>query len=161
MANAPYYTRGHHQFANVANAHDVDQYAALYTDHQSSETPIASLEENHNFVELLEAATTAAGQASLAMDMDSAASSGRGKRKRVSSSLVDEEGSGQVRKDRASGSKRARTDAPTDPQLHGDDGVEHGRCVALVAEVPQNSIADFVPTLGQRVAAYRLQMSLC
>jgi len=134
MANAPYYMRGH-QFTNVANAHDVDQYAALYTDHQSSETPITSLEENHNFVELLEAATTAAGQASRAMNTDSAAFSGRGKRKRVSSSPVDEHGSGQGRRDRASGSKRARMDAPTDPQLHGVDGVERSRYVILGTEI--------------------------
>jgi hypothetical protein len=135
MANAPYYMRGH-QFTNVANAHDVDQYAALYTDHQSSETPMASLEENHNFVELLEAATTAAGQASEAMNPDSTAFSGRSKRKRVSSSPVDEHSSGQVRRDRVSGSKRARLDAPTDPQLPGAGGAERGRYVIPGTDIP-------------------------
>ncbi|KAF2691872.1 hypothetical protein K458DRAFT_473545 [Lentithecium fluviatile CBS 122367] len=139
---APYYQmRG--QLTNIANAQfaqdDVEQYdlsasvtpphdAALYTDHQSSETPVASLEENHNFVELLEAATTAAArQAAQAMNFDGAAVSGWGKRKRVSSSPVGETSTSQRQGNVTSGPKRTRTDAPTDPQLHGAEGIERNR----------------------------------
>jgi hypothetical protein len=125
MANAPYYMRGHH-LTSPTNAHDVDQYAALYADHQASDTPIASLEEHHNFVELLEAATTAAGQANQAMQ------TGAGKRKRVESSPVDDGETGQGGGGRASGNKRARRGrVTTDPRLEEADGGGRERCVFL------------------------------
>jgi hypothetical protein len=129
--NAPYYQiRGH--FTN-ANAHlvpeNVDQYEfstsvtlhnTTCSDRQSCETPIASL-ENHNFVELLEAATTAATGQAQAMT-DRTMNPGRSKRKRVSSSPVDELAS-QRRGGNISGPKRARTDAPTVPQHYDTEGM--------------------------------------
>lgn len=130
-ANAPYYQlRG--QFTNGTNAQfapDVDDYdlsaslaprhASVYGDTQASDTQVNTLEENHNLVELLEAATTAAGQAAEAMNVENASSlrtsQNRGKRKRASSPPAVDVGT--------SSHKRTRTDVPTDPQLqaHGAD----------------------------------------
>ncbi|KAF1958851.1 hypothetical protein CC80DRAFT_21328 [Byssothecium circinans] len=83
---------------------------------------IASLEvENHNFVELLEAASeAAAGQADMVENTLALADPGvnmrKGKRKRASSSPPLEGGPG----DMVSGPKRPRVDCPTDPQLNND-----------------------------------------
>ncbi|KAF2656691.1 hypothetical protein K491DRAFT_691734 [Lophiostoma macrostomum CBS 122681] len=152
-ANAPYYQlRG--QFTHGANAHfapddhdhDHDyalaaslapQNAALYgesqpPDHQSS----SGLAENHHFVELLEAATTAAaGQAAEGMNVDRA-SAGRptqptrgGKRKRHSSPATAEG-------DAPPTQKRARHDDPTDPQLPGSgDHAQDGSTGSLLSEM--------------------------
>jgi hypothetical protein len=136
-ANAPYYQQLRGQFTNGANAnahahfddHDyalaaslAPQNAALYGESQQPPDH-QTLGENHHFVELLEAATTAAGQAAQGMNLDSASAGRptqpRGKRKRHSSP-VDE---GDV----APGQKRARFDHPTDPQLPGSsDHVQDG-----------------------------------
>jgi hypothetical protein len=121
MANAPYYMRGHH----FTSPTKVDQYAALYADHQTPDTPVASLEEHHNFVELLEAATTAAGQANQAMH------AGAGKRKRMSSSPGHDGKTGVEGGGRASVSKRLRRRVTTDPRLEEPDGGRRGRCVFL------------------------------
>ena len=130
-ANAPYYQQLRGQFTNGANGpfddHDyalaaslAPQNAALYgesqpPDHQS----ISGLGENHHFVELLEAATTAAGQAAEGMSLDTTSAGRptqpRGKRKRHSSPPVDD---GDV----PPSQKRARLDHPTDPQLPGSSG---------------------------------------
>lgn len=116
-ANAPYYQMRAGQFITTPNStnaappqfvSDEDEYdlsasAAvaspldhhlnphLYSEHSTRQTSSDhTLEENHNLVELLEAAT-AAGQAVQAMEIDDAvtaspAPQGRSKRKRVSSS---------------------------------------------------------------------------
>lgn len=136
--NAPYYQmRG--QFTGTTNSQfvpeDIADYdlsasaiphdAGSYTDRQPSEAALNTVEETHNFVELLEAATTAATRhAGAAMHSESADSSavipGKGKRKRTSSAVSVETnnpaaGHGQE----APSSKRARMDVPTDPQLNG------------------------------------------
>ncbi|KAF2255061.1 hypothetical protein BU26DRAFT_150323 [Trematosphaeria pertusa] len=163
-ANAPYYQmRG--QFTNGANAQfvpdDVDDYdlsasitpqeaASLYTERQPSETPINTLEENHNLVELLEAATTAAGQAAQAMDVDtsgdSAAIPSKGKRKRGSSPSADAQG------DAAPGAKRARIDLPTDPQLRGADNSMRGRSESSSLP-PSSELMDNARAAGVHSAA--------
>jgi hypothetical protein len=138
-ANAPYYQlRGHGQFTNGTNAQfpttddDYDlsvslapHHASLYGDSQTPDAHPNTLEENHNFVELLEAATTAAGQAHEAVNIESTAaakpSQNRGKRKRVSSPSPEDISSSmpdQAQRTVPSGHKRARLDIPTDPQLH-------------------------------------------
>ncbi|KAF2476589.1 uncharacterized protein BDR25DRAFT_339557 [Lindgomyces ingoldianus] len=137
--NAPYYQlRG--QFTTDANAQfgtDDDDYglsssltphnASLYSDAQNTENQSATLEENHNLVELLEAATTAAEQAAEAMnvergDMD-AATQRRGKRKRDTRPPAEEVGSvaaAHTQEDGPSRNKRARVHVPTDPQLRSE-----------------------------------------
>jgi len=124
VANAPYF-RGHFSSTNVSFAPPgIDENeaplstasinAVLHPDRQPSETLISSLEENHNLVELLEAATTAAGQAVTTMG------NSKGKRKRTSDSPGFEE-------EVASQSKRARADALTDPQLEGESARQKQR----------------------------------
>ena len=140
--NAPYFQlrSPHGQFTNGTNAsftsvdnHDYDTPTALAENHHGplypeSHAPAGSviqsttINENHNLIELVEAATTAAGEAK-ARDMEShsARISGgemplaRGKRKRRSSSPPAEEGSDTVSHNQ--GAKRARVAIPTDPQL--------------------------------------------
>ncbi|ORY19802.1 hypothetical protein BCR34DRAFT_551743 [Clohesyomyces aquaticus] len=138
--NAPYYQlRG--QFTTSANAQfgtDDDDYdlsssmtpqnAALYSDAQNPDSANATLEENHNLVELLEAATTAAGEAAEAMDVErgdtDTSAQMRGKRKRESGPQPEEAGSVAVDMDpenTLSRNKRSRASVPTDPQLHRPD----------------------------------------
>jgi hypothetical protein len=139
--NAPYFQlRGHGQFTSGTNtqfAPDVvdsyglaaslaPQHAPLYSDSQTTQDAQPNaLEDSHNFVELLEAATTAAGQAAGGpMNADGGgdgpgAGAGttdqsRGKRKRVSSSPVGDASATPE-------PKRARIDVATDPLLHGPD----------------------------------------
>ncbi|KAF2274984.1 uncharacterized protein EI97DRAFT_434559 [Westerdykella ornata] len=149
--NAPYYQiRG--QFTNGANAaafppgiddHDYVLPDPLATHHasslsasgehddsQTSETRPAAvtLGENHNLVELIEAATTAAGQAADAIMNKEIQGpklvqmSALGKRRRQESPERGDgggTGSNQVQRDVAPMPKRLRTDAPTDPNVHG------------------------------------------
>jgi hypothetical protein len=109
--------------ANMSSSHEHDTASsARHTSCQTSaNTPVNTLEENHNLAELLEAATTAAGQAVQAMDAQDAVKAtierrDKGARKRVSSppnGIVDE----LPRSDTAVPSKRLRVDLSTDPQL--------------------------------------------
>ncbi|KAH7126848.1 hypothetical protein B0J11DRAFT_287709 [Dendryphion nanum] len=144
-ANAPYFQlRG--QFTNATNAqfattddHDYDlaaslapHNAALYADRQSEENPVNTLEENHNLVELLEAATTAAGQAAEATSAnamhpgDTMLSSRKRKRgDSPSGDGVDEQEASYTQRDMSTRQKRARMDVPTDPQLREPDGRGH------------------------------------
>ncbi|KAF2110437.1 hypothetical protein BDV96DRAFT_202087 [Lophiotrema nucula] len=140
-ANAPYFQL-QRQFTDGTNAPfapEDDEYdlsasiapqsGSLFVndpiqDHQSN-----SLEENHNLVELLEAATTAAGQATQAMNNEDRgsgqAAQGKGKRKRVSSPL-DNANAGHGEGAVPSGRKRARTRAPTDPGLQDQQNSAQG-----------------------------------
>ncbi|KAF2271019.1 hypothetical protein CC78DRAFT_527967 [Lojkania enalia] len=143
--NAPYFQlRGQYanstngQFAPVDDEYDLSasisaHNASLYVDVPSSHNQNTTLEENHNLVELLEAATTAAGEATHAMNVSSdgvgKSTQNKGKRKRTSSPLVDEAsadtttetGQGSL----TSSNKRTRRAVPTDPQLQGEDSVMH------------------------------------
>ncbi|KAF2823501.1 hypothetical protein CC86DRAFT_372447 [Ophiobolus disseminans] len=147
-ANAPYYQMRSGQFIAAPNStnatpsrlgvedNDYDLSAAAvasphehhpstYLEHAprqtSADTPMRSTEEDHNLAELLEAATTAAGQAAQAMDAHDVvaartAAQGQGKRKRASSSSVaDAVVTPQA--GTAIAPKRQRVDVPTDPQL--------------------------------------------
>ncbi|USP82737.1 hypothetical protein yc1106_10011 [Curvularia clavata] len=149
-ANAPYYQMHPGQFmttSNNANAaapqfvagdeeYDLADPAAvatppdhrplsphLYPEHSARQTSVDhTLEENHNLVELLEAAT-AAGNAAKAMDMSdidrtiSASSQCRGKRKRsIGSPAVD----ASQQADDSIAARRRTHGSPTDPQLQGD-----------------------------------------
>jgi hypothetical protein len=145
-ANAPYYQMRAGQFITTPNStnaapsqfvSDEDEYdlsasAAvaspldhhlhphLYSEHSARQTPSDhTLGENHNLVELLEAAT-AAGQAATAMEIDDAitptsAPQGRGKRKRVTSSPAADTSS---QAGEAGNAKRRR---PMDRQLPDSD----------------------------------------
>jgi hypothetical protein len=109
--------------ANMSSSHEHDIASSpRHTSCQTlADTPVNTLEENHNLAELLEAATTAAGQAVQAMDAHDAVKAtterrDKGARKRVSippTGNVDE----LARSDTAVASKRRRVDLSTDPQL--------------------------------------------
>jgi hypothetical protein len=151
-ANAPYYQMRSGQFVttpsstNATPSHFVpedDEYdpsasdvasphehsTASYYEHPvrqtSADTPVNTFEENHNLAELLEAATTAAGQAAQAMDAhDAGAANGtaqvEGKRKRTSRSQTGNAAE-DSRTSIAITPKRRRVDVPTDPQLQSTE----------------------------------------
>jgi hypothetical protein len=102
-ANAPYYQMRPGRFVTTPSRTNAtpsrfvpedDEYAASPTDvasplvhrtvshteravrQTSADTPVHTFEENHNLAELLEAATTAAGQAVQAMDTQDIGSAG-------------------------------------------------------------------------------------
>jgi hypothetical protein len=136
-ANAPYYQMRAGHFTTAPNSTNAtpsrlvseeNEYEAAAAARQTpTDTPSYTMEENHNLADLLEAATTAAGQAAQAMDAHDAvaaglaAAHGRGKRKRASSSPVDDAAvdSGAT----SIAPKRRRLDVPTDPQLPGTEGL--------------------------------------
>tara|TARA_R110002003_G_scaffold288_9_gene18396 strand:- start:13606 stop:14913 length:1308 start_codon:yes stop_codon:yes gene_type:complete len=156
-ANAPYYQMRSGQFITVPNntnattphfaaeddeydlsatavASPNEQHPSFYSEHPirqtSADTALTTMEENHNLADLLEAATTAAGQAAQAVDAHEASTArpamqGRGKRKRASSPPA-EETVGSSRSRPITASKRRRVDMPTDPQLHVADHDMHG-----------------------------------
>jgi hypothetical protein len=164
-ANAPYYQMPSGQFIASTNAtpsHFVsedDQYdlsaAAAALPHEvhpasysestvcqiPADAPMTSTEENHNLAELLQAATTAAGQAAQAMDAhddisSSAVIQGKGKRRRVSSSPAYDAAEAPRASDDIV-TKRQRVDVPTDPQLQP---AEHdARDKAQSTSVPPSS----------------------
>jgi hypothetical protein len=135
MTNAPYYQMRAGQFSAAPNStnavppqfeHQHDEYdpssTAECSEHSappcqpSTDTPVNTLEENHNLVELLEAATTAADQAAQAMSADelAAAAQNRNKRKKVSdlaAAPTSPDGGDELT------AKRRRVHVPTDPQL--------------------------------------------
>jgi hypothetical protein len=150
--HAPYYQMRSGQFINSTNAAppqfvpDQNQYDLstptgvasplqhhlhphMYTEHSARQTSADhTLEENHNLVELLEAAT-AADQVAEAMNMDRSApaapavsatpvTQGRSKRKRASTSPA-RDASHQA--DETVKDKRRRVAGPTDPQLQPSD----------------------------------------
>jgi hypothetical protein len=162
-ANAPYYQIPSGQFIASTNAtqsqfvSEDDEYdlsaaaAALPHEHHSAsysestahqtlaDTPMTSTEENHNLAELLQAATTAAGQAAQAMDAHDAVTAsamvqGKGKRRGVSSSPAYDSPESPTSDDIAA--KRRRVDVPTDPQLQS---AEHARDKSQSASVPPSS----------------------
>jgi hypothetical protein len=146
-ANAPYYQMRSGQFVTTPNntnaappqfvsedeeydlagpaavAAPLDHHLSphLYSEHTAQQTSVDhTVEENHNLVELLEAAT-AAGQAAQVMDTSDAGrmtpvSQGRGKRKRRTGSPVAD-----ASQDEPSNTRRGRPGVPTDPRLQ--DGV--------------------------------------
>jgi hypothetical protein len=148
-ANAPYYQMRSGQFMNTRNSTnaappqfvpDHDEYDLstptgvasslghhlhphMYTEHSARQTSADhTLEENHNLVELLEAAT-AAGQVAEAMNIDNAAPAtpapqGRSKRKRASTSPAQD---APYQADETAKAKRKRIGGPTDPRLHESD----------------------------------------
>jgi hypothetical protein len=170
-ANAPYYQIPSGQFIASTNAtqsqfvSEDDEYdlsaaaAALPHEHHSAsysestahqtlaDTPMTSTEENHNLAELLQAATTAAGQAAQAMDAHDAVTAsamvqGKGKRRGVSSSPAYDSPESPTSDDIAA--KRRRVDVPTDPQLQS---AEHARDKSQSASVPPSSESRPFPSL--------------
>jgi hypothetical protein len=152
-ANAPYYARQFTDATNTTNATEPqlapeeedyglsappsaaalspreNSQSSLYADYPARQTSADNtFEENHNFVELLEAAeTAAAGQAAQVVGLETAdaistTEVAKGKRKRTSDSAMDD----TVVEDLASDSKRRRVDMPTDPQLQDSDHDPHG-----------------------------------
>jgi hypothetical protein len=102
-----------------------EHHTASYTERAvrqtSADTPVHTFEENHNMAELLEAATTAAGQAAEVMDAQpegpvNVATQGDVTRKRTSSSVADDAAE-NFQADAVATPKRRRMDVPTDPQL--------------------------------------------
>ncbi|ENI10101.1 hypothetical protein COCC4DRAFT_68456 [Bipolaris maydis ATCC 48331] len=95
----------------------------LYAEHTAQQTSVDhTLEENHNLVELLEAAT-AAGHAAQVMDASDTGrttptSQGRGKRKRPTGSPVADS---SLKADEPISTRRRRLEGPTDPRLQ--DGI--------------------------------------
>ncbi|KAF2738411.1 hypothetical protein EJ04DRAFT_573854 [Polyplosphaeria fusca] len=150
--NAPYFqVRG--QFTNGTNAqfapdeeYDLSasvlpQNGLLYADASNPDNHLHTLEENHNLVELLEAATTAAGQATEDTRVDGNAmrrtSQNRGKRKRASSSSTGDadptaavHDTGSIPPDR----KRSKVDIPTDPDLR-----EHASSMRTPSELQSST----------------------
>lgn len=148
-ANAPYYQMRTGQFTNatdntnaaqaqfgpddddyglstpaaVTSAHE-QLHPSMYPEHASQQTSADNtFEENHNFVELLEAATTAAaGQAAQASimtesTMASTAAQSRSMRKRGSTSPISDAAAAEDH----FGSKRRRVNMLTDPRLQDGD----------------------------------------
>jgi hypothetical protein len=103
-----------------------EQHTASYTERavrqSSADTSVHTFEENHNLAELLEAATTAAGQAAQAMDAQdigpaNVATQGDGRKRRASSSAADDDAAENSQADAVATPKRRRVDVPTDPNL--------------------------------------------
>jgi hypothetical protein len=148
-ANAPYYQMRSGQFVGTPRSTNATpspsipediEYAttdipsphglstASFSEHTVRQTPrdtaVNTSEENHNLVELLEAATTAAGQAVQTMkDHDAAEATiavhGTRGRKRVSMTLPND--TDDLRSDAASDEKRRRVDMPMDPELQSTE----------------------------------------
>jgi hypothetical protein len=129
MANAPYYQMRAGQFgatSNPANAvsqqfehhnNGYDPSPPAESTCQPSDAPSNIHEENHNLVELLEAATTAADQAAYAMTTSEATAQAGNKRK-AASDVAAPAGPGG---DDVLTPKRRRDNVPTDPQLQPVD----------------------------------------
>lgn len=180
-ANAPYYQRRARQFiaqpdgSNTTPSHSADEdsdyglsaaavaspherHSSLHTDYTarpaSADIPMKSLEESHNLAELLEAATSAAGQAPQAMTVQntveaSTAEPGKGKRKRVSSSPVDSEAEAEA----SVTAKRRCVDGPTDPQLQHGDRDMHGVSAIPSAPPSNESLLNDARAAGVHSAA--------
>lgn len=121
---------------------------------EESEVPIPSLEDNHHFVELLEAATTAAaGQASRVNNtqMEGAASlnSAQGKRKRASNSPPADGGTASAEQ-----SKRAKMDAPpAHLHLHDTEGGARERSESSSVPPSNGSLLNDARAAGVHSAA--------
>ncbi|KAG9189501.1 hypothetical protein G6011_06369 [Alternaria panax] len=141
--------------AAVASPLEHHLHPHLYSEHTARQTSDEHvLEENHNLVELLEAAT-AAGQVAYAMDTGHAvtatlASRDRGRRKRGSSSPTEET---LHRANVPVNFKRRRTDGPTDPHLqdHGHD--IHGDSVDDIVPPSSESLLNDARAAGVHSAA--------
>lgn len=183
-ANAPYYQMRSGQFTTTPNstnavsshfAHDDAEYevagAAVtssqvpapssYAEHAASQDiadiPVHTMEENHNLAELLEAATTAAGQAAQAMDAHDVVAAqvtahDWGKRKRASSSLV-EDAIVTSQADRPMAPKRRRIDVPTDPQLQTTETNPHSSTESTTLPRPGEALLDDARAAGVHSAA--------
>jgi hypothetical protein len=151
-ANAPYYQMPSGQFitapssTNATPSHfvsEADEYdlatAAVASPHEHNsasfsentvchtpvDTSMTTTEENRNLAELLEAATTAAGQAAQAMDahdavITSTAVRDKGRKKRASCSSTDDVVQ-TLQTSTVIAAKRRRVDVPTDPQLRNTE----------------------------------------
>jgi hypothetical protein len=130
--------------ADIALSHEQD--TARFRRHTVRQTsvdaPVNTLEETHNLAELLEAATTAAGQAAQAMDAHDAVSTterwDKGTRKRVSSPPTDDVDELPV-PDVDIATKRRRVDMPTDPQLQSTH--HESRSSSQSTSVPLSSVS--------------------
>lgn len=132
--------------AVVASPHD-NLHSPLYPEHatlQISEEPsLNTNEENHNLADLLEAATTAAGQTSQAMGPAKATTAyepvhNTGKRKRMSSPLPGD-ATMSPSTEESSIAKRRRIDVPTDPLLqHNARGNAESTSALPSTELPLN-----------------------
>lgn len=138
-----------------------EHHTASYPEHvvrqTSANTPVHTFEENHNLAELLEAATTAAGQAAQAMEAHDAGSAdvaahGEARRKRASSSIVDDVAeSSQV--DAVVTPKRRRVDVPTDPQLQSTGHNSRGSSKSTSVGPSSESLLNDARAAGVHSAA--------
>ncbi|PSN63188.1 hypothetical protein BS50DRAFT_576978 [Corynespora cassiicola Philippines] len=169
--NAPYYQmRGQFNSANAQFAPADDDYdlsapvtphdASLYSDRQGSDNAVNPLEENHNLVELLEAATTAAGQSAQAMNVDATDAAigmlNKGKRKRFPTPSADEHSSITHQPqddDAASDPKRNRIEVPTDPQLQSPEHDVRGRSESGSVPPSSESLLNDARAAGVHSAA--------
>lgn len=150
--NAPYYQQLRGQYTNSTNAalssgHDEYDLAGPLTSHHASfcagtptdSVPIA-LEDNHNLVELLEAATTAAGQATQAMNLNMS-DANTNKRKRTPSPPPEDMRAGGE-SDAPPVHKRARMDISTDPRLDETGHRSHAQNGASLSPTPATLLND-------------------
>lgn len=128
----------------------------LYPEHTARQTSVGhTLEENHNLVELLEAAT-AAGHAAQVVEMSdvdrttSASSPYRGKRKRSTGSPITE--ASQQAQDSIA-ARRRRHGGPTDPQLQGDVCNMRGHVASGSTSPPSESRLNDTHAAGVHSAA--------
>lgn len=182
--NAPYYQMRAGQFitapnsANVAPQHFVSQGAdydlpatavdvshehhhhqSFYDEHPlrqtSADTLGNTLEENHNLVELLEAATTAAGQAAQTMNADGvmATSQGMSKRKRSSSLTVNDAAGVNTQGNEVLSAKRHRVNVHADSQLDDDESRACSHSETANVQPSSESLLDEVRAAGVHSAA--------
>jgi hypothetical protein len=179
-ANAPYYQMASSQFiasttttpsrfgsddeydlSTAAVIPPLDNHSASYsepTTHQiSADIPMITTEENRNFAELLEAATTATGQTAQIMDIHdaittSAALQRKSKRRRTSCSSANEVSvTSQPYADLAT--KCRRVDIPTDPQLQPIGHGSHPNSQSTSVPPSSESLLNDARTAGVHSAA--------
>ncbi|KAH7078984.1 hypothetical protein BKA63DRAFT_409058 [Paraphoma chrysanthemicola] len=178
VTNAPYYQMRSGQFITVPNSTNAPaaQFAAedneydlsaaavaspnehhpsFHSEHPmrqtSADTTLVTMEENHNLADLLEAATTATGEAAKTVDDHEAVASrpavqGRSKRKRTSSPPA-EDAVVTPRSRPAIAPKRRRVNVPTDPQLQDVDHAAQNDIEENNVPLPSDS-----PLSGARAA---------
>jgi hypothetical protein len=163
-ANAPYYQMRTGQFINTSKSTNAtpppiipedDEYepsaadiasplelgAVSFSEHTvpptSKDTLVNISEENHNLVELLEAATTAASQTAQTMEGHDAVASAtavHGIRGRKRAPITQADDADDLRRDAVSDDKRRRVDMPMDPELQSTEHNSYGNTKSV--EVP-------------------------